>query len=352
MILWTKQIIIGSEIILVLLWILIHHTSICQAQSVNLKQGIQELANNLAISVPEGEKLTIAVTDFVDSQGQTRELGLFIAERLTTQLSQFPRFQVIERRRLTPLLTELNFSASDLVDPTKAKEFGKMLGVEAIVVGTITDLASTVDVDARIIEVETSIILPGTFVNISKDPDVIRMMETEHRPTFKPESISPATVSKSDKRSIEFENLNITLDSLQVLSDNSIIVTIKFLNRSEKELLVALDADSWGKINSDNIYVTDDLGNKYSFKGSNSIGPAHFINIKRGSSGWLTCPPGAEVTASITFEPPRNIEKRGTRFSTSIPIYIGTYYIDEHDYTRVTEDVNYNIRFNDISFDD
>lgn len=346
----TKNLSYRKQIILILLLISNLFPTISQAQSVNLKLGIQDLANKLAKSVPKGEKLTIAVTDFVDSYGQTRELGLYIAERLTTQLSQLPNFQVIERRRLTPLLDELKFSMSDLVDPTKAKQFGKMLGVEAIVVGTITDLASTVDVDARIIQIETGIILPGAFVNVSKDPDVVRMWEVILNSNTATKTFNSPKYPKSTKLSIDFQDLSITLENFQVLSDNSLITTLQFLNHSEKDLMVALDADDWGKINKENIYVTDNLGNKYIYKGSNSIGPRHFINIKRGSSGWLTCPPKTKVTASITFEPPRNMAKRGSVFSTSIPIYIGTFYIDEHNYTRVTQDANYNIRFSNISF--
>lgn len=109
--------------------------------AADLKEAVEQLAVQLAKSVPEGQTMRVAVTDFPDLQGVTSDLGRYIAERLTTRLSaQTQKFRVIERRRLGQVLGELRFSMSDLVDPDKAKQLGKMLGVEAIAVGTLSDL--------------------------------------------------------------------------------------------------------------------------------------------------------------------------------------------------------------------
>src|SRR5437867_9203490 len=152
------------------------------AQVMELKDGVERLAAELAKSVPTGKTLRVAVTDFPDLQGVTSNLGRYVAERLTTRLSaQTEKFRVIERRRLGQVLGELNFSMSDLVDPSKAKQLGRMLGVEAIVVGTVSDLGNSVDIDARIIEIETNNILRGMTVGISKDETVRRLWD-EGRP--------------------------------------------------------------------------------------------------------------------------------------------------------------------------
>ncbi len=158
------------------------------AQAADLKEGVDTLAVQLAKSVPEGRVIRVAVTDFPDLQGVTSNLGRYIAERLTTRLSaQAEKFRVIERRRLGLVLGELKFSMSDLVDPAKAKQLGKMLGVEALVVGSVSDLGNQVDVDARIIEIETNNILPGVTASLSKD-QVVTQLITEGRtgPTVTP----------------------------------------------------------------------------------------------------------------------------------------------------------------------
>src|SRR2546427_7379801 len=99
------------------------------AQVMELKDGVERLAAELSKSVPTGRTLRVAVTDFPDLEGVTSNLGRYVAERLTTRLSaQTEKFRVIERRRLGQVLGELNFSMSDLVDPSKAKQLGGMLG--------------------------------------------------------------------------------------------------------------------------------------------------------------------------------------------------------------------------------
>ena len=145
--------------------------------AVDLKEGVEQLATQLAKSVPEGKQLRVAVTDFPDLQEVTSDLGRYIAERLTTRLSQNPKFWVIERRRLGQVLGELRFSMSDLVDPNKAKRLGQMVGVEAIVVGSISELGNQVDLDARMIEIETGKMLPGATVTISKDQVVAELLQ-------------------------------------------------------------------------------------------------------------------------------------------------------------------------------
>jgi TolB-like protein len=163
------------------------------AQVMELKDGVDRLASQLAASVPEGRALRVAVTDFPDLQGVTSDLGRYIAERLTTRLSaQTRKFQIIERRRLSLVLSELKFGMSDLVDPVKAKQLGQMLGVEGLVVGSVSDLGNQVDVDARIIEIETSNILPGVFATLSKDQVVTQLLAQGRETAAGPAPAGPA----------------------------------------------------------------------------------------------------------------------------------------------------------------
>jgi TolB-like protein len=116
--------------------------------------------------------MTLAVTDFPDRRKQICGLGQFVAERLSTLLSRQPHCRLIERRRLDLVLNELKFSMSELVDPAKAQNVGQMLDVQGLVIGTISDVASTLDVDARIIDIQTAASLPGASCSIIKDETV------------------------------------------------------------------------------------------------------------------------------------------------------------------------------------
>ena len=47
-------------------------------------------------------------------------------------------YSVIERKALDKLIAEQNFSNSDRADPSSAAKIGKLLGVNAIIIGSIT----------------------------------------------------------------------------------------------------------------------------------------------------------------------------------------------------------------------
>lgn len=148
-----------------------------QTGAVPLSQAIADLADRLAKDVPEDRPMTVAVTDFPESiRNQTCGLGRFVAERLTTLLSQHRQCRLIERRRLDMVLNELKFSMSELVDPAKARRLGQMLGVQGLVVGSVTDLGGTVDVDARIIDIQTNVSLPGASASIVQDEVTKRLI--------------------------------------------------------------------------------------------------------------------------------------------------------------------------------
>ena len=66
------------------------------------------------------------------------DIGKGIADMVVTNLVKDGTYSVIERKKLDAILQEQNFSNSDRANPTSAAKIGKVLGVGAIVVGSIT----------------------------------------------------------------------------------------------------------------------------------------------------------------------------------------------------------------------
>lgn len=66
------------------------------------------------------------------------DVGKGIVDMITTSLVKDGTFSVIERKNLDAVLHEQNFSNSDRANPTSAAKIGKILGVNAIIVGTVT----------------------------------------------------------------------------------------------------------------------------------------------------------------------------------------------------------------------
>jgi len=70
--------------------------------------------------------------------GSNQDVGKGIADLLVDKLVEDGTFSVIERKQLDKILAEQNFSNSDRADPNSAAKIGKVLGVGAIIVGSIT----------------------------------------------------------------------------------------------------------------------------------------------------------------------------------------------------------------------
>jgi curli biogenesis system outer membrane secretion channel CsgG len=65
-------------------------------------------------------------------------LGLAASDEMTTQLVKSGEFAVIERQQIDAILAEQKMGAAGLVDPATAARVGKLLGAQAVIVGSIT----------------------------------------------------------------------------------------------------------------------------------------------------------------------------------------------------------------------
>jgi len=95
----------------------------------------------------EDRKKRVAILDFeygtVRSQAQAAfgtdvDVGKGMTNLLVKYLVKDGTFSVIERSAMDKILAEQNFSNSDRANPNSAAKIGKLLGVDAIIVGVIT----------------------------------------------------------------------------------------------------------------------------------------------------------------------------------------------------------------------
>jgi TolB-like protein len=247
---------------------------------------VEQLAGQLAKSVPEGRQWRLAVTDFPDLEGVMSNLGRHIAERLTTRLSQNAKLFVIERRRLGQVLAELKFSMSDLVDPNKAKQLGRMLGVEALVVGSVSDLGNVVDVDARIIEIETNRMMPGALTTISKDQVVDNLIKGGRSAGGKQDpgvavvtETPPPVPLKGFRYSHKFFTMELT--NVEVVGDE-VKLTLVYTNRTDSRH----QGNTW-QTDINKTYLIDNLGNRYKYTGD-SFNRSRSFPAQIAEQIWIT----------------------------------------------------------------
>ena len=101
----------------------------------------------LIAGAPAQQKKRVAVMNFdyatVQSSvsalfGTNQDIGKGIADILVDKLVNGGAYSVIERKQLDKILAEQNFSNSDRADPASAAKIARILGVDAIIVGSIT----------------------------------------------------------------------------------------------------------------------------------------------------------------------------------------------------------------------
>jgi curli biogenesis system outer membrane secretion channel CsgG len=79
------------------------------------------------------------VQSYVSSiYGTNQDVGKGITDMLVEKLVKDGKYSVIERKALDKILAEQNFSNSDRANPATAQKIGQILGVDAIIMGSIT----------------------------------------------------------------------------------------------------------------------------------------------------------------------------------------------------------------------
>ncbi|MGZ4818933.1 MAG: CsgG/HfaB family protein [Terriglobales bacterium] len=74
--------------------------------------------------------------------GTDIDVGKGVSDLLVKRLVQDGTYSVIERKAMDKILAEQNFSNSDRANPNSAAKIGKLLGVDAIIVGSITQFGN------------------------------------------------------------------------------------------------------------------------------------------------------------------------------------------------------------------
>jgi TolB-like protein len=114
------------------------------------------------------EKIKIAVAPFV-SLGPTahqKKLGEVTSELLVTRLASKDDIQLIERSQLNQVLEELKLSMLGLTEGSNAEQVGKLLGAEAMIVGSVSEVGDTFAIAARHVHVASGRVIFAREVRV------------------------------------------------------------------------------------------------------------------------------------------------------------------------------------------
>jgi len=248
----------------------------------NLKEGVKEVGASIAEGMVKEGKKKIAIVEFSDLNDNVNDLGRFLAEKLINELIQNKGdkgYEIVERRQLNKVLKQLKLSSSGLLDPKSMKEVGKILNVDSIVTGSLTDLGNDIDVNARIISVESAKIIAVASTTIPKVGSVATLMGQNSVKVASNSSSSTTaqTVEESTKEKYIFENKEIFIKLTKATKhewyhDWYTKLNITLQNKTDKTLLIKTSRKK-NILSDDDGIVWKDNEDKLFDKGEVKIAP-------------------------------------------------------------------------------
>ncbi|MCD4692865.1 MAG: CsgG/HfaB family protein, partial [Calditrichales bacterium] len=265
---------------------------------------LENLTDQIVVSLSQTQKSKIAVIEFSNLQGTVTKFGRYLAEELITRLYLSNKFEVIERQLLNKVLQEHQLNLSGLIDVSSAQELGRLLGVDAIASGSVTDLGKMVKVNARLISTETGKIFSVASVTVTKDDVVNNLMGASNAPVKNmdepiqevpgdPQNTPLNMIVKQNEftfelKSCKMENRKVTC-SFIIINDSDNDINLSMVIPATKLF------DEWGNEHS---AMTLKLANSTSKKG--------WYRLKK------LIIPGVPTAAELIFE---NVSSTATRIS-------------------------------------
>ena len=271
-----------STILFILIYLLFGSTVI-HAQA-GLEQRVSDLGQKISTGLTENQKRTIAVVEFADLRGNVTDFGRFLAEELITKLYETRKFKVIERQLLNRVMAEQKLSLTGVVDPTSAQKLGKLLGVDAIASGTITDLGSSLRVNARLIDTSTAEIFAVASIEITKDIAVKELMGSGESSGS---SGTPNPTNNSQRQALQKLDANFFTFELQrcLLSGTTVMCELTIMNKGDDRQISFNNTSR----------LFDDQGNEYR---------AERVRLASKEGGWAEAilVSGITVNLRLTFQ--------------------------------------------------
>ncbi len=275
-----------------------------KAAQESLDSQLESLSDQIVVSLSQKQKSKIAIIEFSDLQGNVTNFGRYLAEELITRLYLTNKFEVIERQLLNKVLQEHQLNLSGLIDVNSAQELGRILGVDAIASGSVTDLGRSVKVNARLISTQTGKVFSVASVTIGKDDAVQKLMgefAAAAKSPAEPDRAGPDSFSEPPQNRIVEQN-GFTFELVKSKMEfRKVTCSLIIKNNSESEtrLRTAIAGSK----------LFDESGNEYSasrVKVANSVSKKGWRHLDK------VIVPGVPTKAELVFE---NVSSAATKIS-------------------------------------
>lgn len=119
------------------------------------------------------KKIAVLAFDEMDAEAKENALGRLVSEKLTTAAVRSGVFQVVERRLIEKILTEMEFGAKGASYSSVAQKVGELAGADAVLSGSVSVWRGKASIDARLVNVADGAILAAEEAFTGLDPEAV-----------------------------------------------------------------------------------------------------------------------------------------------------------------------------------
>ena len=147
--------------------------------SAGIEGGMAEMAGKIVANSKSKNKHSIGITSFPHVNGDYSELSNYLADELVVQLFTVSDsgLEIIERNQMNKIFKELQLNSTGIIDSESIQKLGKLHGVDALVLGSITDLGEQIKINARLVDTETGRVFSAAGIMVPKTNNVRVLME-------------------------------------------------------------------------------------------------------------------------------------------------------------------------------
>lgn len=203
-----------------LLCLILSGSTLARAQDMDT--AITKLTEDVAARIKENGNKKVTVLDFMDLQGNTTELGRYLAEQVTVDFVMAKRdFSVLDRANLKRILDEHKLTTTGLVNPENAKKLGMFAGVDAMIFGTIVPGGGNVSVVVKVITTESAEVVGGAKTKFKIDETVQKLLEQPAKAEASKSSTDKPSPPPPPPKPKPFGDLNAKVESFKYIPGDS-----------------------------------------------------------------------------------------------------------------------------------
>lgn len=141
------------------------------------------------------KKGRVMVANFTDLQGSTTELGRYLAEALSVELTNTD-LDVVDRSGKDTLFKDRTAIGEGAVDSGSAElNYAKMVGVDYLIIGTTTLLDNSVDITVKALDIRKGVLVTGIRSHFPRTDAINNLLKS----TIKSNGVGPANLNVARK---------------------------------------------------------------------------------------------------------------------------------------------------------